>query len=134
MKLPLFVLVSICLSAQPAFFGRELLGRVTNTSVTVNVAPVNALEFYFEYGTVSGAYTSKTATVSTPAATPLHVLIDKLQPDTRYYYRLRYREPGAAAFLEGVERSFRTQRPRGITSSVRPVPLRASNQRWNPTT
>lgn len=110
--------LGICvLYSQPAFYGRELLGRVTNTSVTVNVAPVNALDFYFEYGTTPGTYTGKTAAVSTPAATPMHVLIDKLQPDTRYYYRLRYRDAGTATFLEGEERSFRTQRPRGSTFS-----------------
>lgn len=114
---PLLLLISpiALLLAQPTFHGRELLGRPTGTSITINVAPVNALDLYFEYGTVKGAYPSRTPTVSTPANTPVHVLIDKLTPNTRYYYRMRYREAGSSLYLEAPERFFHTARPRGST-------------------
>ena len=36
-----------------------------------------------------------------------------LQPNTRYYYRLRYRAPNTTTFLTGAEATFHTQRPPG---------------------
>ncbi|MFN9895351.1 MAG: metallophosphoesterase [Acidobacteriota bacterium] len=105
----------LTLDAQPAFYGRELLGRVTNTSVTINLAPAEPLEFYFEYGAAPKTYPERTTPATATADAPVHTLIDKLQPNTRYYYRLRYRTPGAAAYAEGPERTFHTQRPRGAT-------------------
>ena len=111
----ILLLSVLALAAQPAFYGRELLGRVTNTSVTVNLAPAEPVEFYFEYGTAAGSYAERTAAATATGETPVHTLIDKLRPDTRYYYRLRYRAPGAGAYAEGPERTFRTQRPRGST-------------------
>jgi uncharacterized protein (TIGR03437 family) len=97
------------------FTGKELLGRLTNNSVTVNVAADKDLEVYFEYGTASGAYTAQTAAATFPGGIPFNVVIDKLQPNTRYYYRMRYREPGASPFAAGSEHTFQTQRPRGST-------------------
>lgn len=112
----LFAAVSIVSAIAQDFYGRELLGRIADRSVTVNVAPVQAAELYLEYGVTRGAYTSRTSTVTTAAATPVHIGIDKLEPDTQYYYRLRYRNAGtSAAFAQGEERSFHTQRPRGST-------------------
>jgi uncharacterized protein (TIGR03437 family) len=104
-------------SSTVTFMGKELLGRVTNRSVTVNVAADKDLEVYFEYGTSSGAYSSQTATATCPGGTPFNAVMDKLQPDTRYFYRMRYRPPGAASFLAGAEHTFRTQRPRGSSFS-----------------
>jgi hypothetical protein len=39
--------------------------------------------------------------------------MDGLLPNTRYFYRLRYRRPGEPEFAAGPERSFHTQRPPG---------------------
>ena len=100
---------------QPNFAGKELLGRGTDSSVTVNVAADRELEVYFEYGAASGAYTLKTESRRYPGGTPFEVVLDKLQPNTRYYYRMQYREMGAAAFTARDEHSFQTQRPRGST-------------------
>ncbi len=100
-------------AAEPAFMGNELLGRVTNNSVTVNVAADRDLEVYFEYGTASGAYAAKTASAVHSGGTPFNVVIDQLQANTRYYYRMQYRAPGAAAYAARAEHSFQTQRPRG---------------------
>jgi hypothetical protein len=41
--------------------------------------------------------------------------MDKLAANTRYYYRLRYRQPGAREYTAGTEYSFQTQRPPGAT-------------------
>ena len=95
----------------PDFFATEILGRPTNTSVTVNVVPNKNLELYFEYGTASGNVTNQTATV-TANASP-ESLMDKLSPNTRYFYRARYRQPGSAQFAAGNEHAFVTPRAPG---------------------
>jgi hypothetical protein len=97
------------------YAGSELLGRVTNESVAVNVIAPAGMEVLFEYGTASGVYSSSTSPFESVGGEPIEVTIDDLQPDTQYYYRTKYRLPGASAWAAGVEHSFRTQRPRGST-------------------
>jgi hypothetical protein len=109
------VLCSSALLAPPGprFIAKELLGRPTNVSVTVSVMAEKNIEVYFEYGTTSGSYTGKTATVRAAGNTQIEAIIGELQPDTAYYYRMRYREPGSGAFADGGEHFFHTARPRG---------------------
>ena len=97
------------------FLAPEMLGRPTDRSVTVNVLPAEDLEVYFEYGVAPGAYTGRTPAATLPGDQPSEVMLDGLQPDTRNYYRIRYRRPGAAEFSAGEERSFTTQRAPGST-------------------
>lgn len=117
MKLFALLLLAATASAQVKWIGQELLGRPTNTSITVNVAADRALDVYFEYGTAPGVYTQKTATTRFPATTPFEVVLDKLQPNTRYYYRMQYKDTTAAAFTARDEHFFTTAKPRGATYS-----------------
>ena len=97
------------------FLAPEVLGRPTDRSVTVNVLPAEDLEVYFEYGAAPGAYTGRTPAATLPGDQPSEVTLDGLQPDTRTYYRIRYRLPGASEFAAGEEHSFTTQRAPGST-------------------
>ena len=45
------------------------------------------------------------------------VVVDGLEADTRYFYRLNYSDPGEDEFRQGEEYSFHTQRPKGATFS-----------------
>jgi hypothetical protein len=103
------------LEGQVSFPGPELLGRPTNSSVAINIVPGSAIDAYFEYGTQSGQYTSQTATVSTPANEPLQVVIGDLQANTRYFYRMVYRQTGTSSWTTRDEHSFYTQRSPGST-------------------
>jgi hypothetical protein len=96
-------------SANADFIATEILGRPTNTSVTANIVPAVQMNVYYEYGTASGTYTSQTAPQTAPANVPLETLIEGLQPNTRYYYRINY--DGKT----GAEHSFVTQRATGST-------------------
>jgi hypothetical protein len=96
-------------SANPDFVATEILGRPTDTSVTVNVVPAVAMYVAYDYGTASGVYTSSAAVQAGSPGVPLETLIDDLQPDTRYYYRIRY------GTTTGPERTFVTQRAPGST-------------------
>jgi hypothetical protein len=96
-------------STNPDFIATEILGRPTDTSVTVNIVPAVPMEIYYEVGTDPGVYTIQTSPQLATTGEPLETLIGGLQPDTRYYYRLHYNDK------TGVERTFHTQRLPGST-------------------
>jgi len=99
----------------PVFIAQEMLGRPTDTTVTINASSFKNLEVYYEYGTKSGEYTGKTAIAKATGGEPLNVLVDKLKTNTQYFYRMRYREAGAATFSARDEHTFHTARPAGST-------------------
>lgn len=99
----------------PVFLAQEMLGRPTNTSITINAASYKPLEVFYEYGTKPGTYTGKTAVVPFPAKDPVDVTIEGLKGNTQYFYRMNYREPGAKTFTQRQEHSFWTQRAPGST-------------------
>ena len=113
--LSLILLFTINLMAQDStyFHSTELLGRFTNNSVTINVLPNSDLDIYFEYGFQSQNYTNQTESKSYPLSHPVEVTIDDLEPNTQYFYRMRYRLPDSTDFKIGDEHSFHTQRPEG---------------------
>ena len=103
--------------------GSIMLGRPTDHSVAISVVadinhltPENLFDVYFEYGTVRTELTSRTETVSPFDAEPLVVTIDGLQPNTAYFYRMRYRrrgDNGNSEWLMTKVDAFHTQRPPG---------------------
>lgn len=97
----------------PAFLAPEIVASPTDKSITVNVVPAKKLELYIEYGKESGIYQSKTPAITVEASISKEIVIDQLEANTRYYYRLQYREIGAGAFTNGKENSFMTQRTPG---------------------
>ena len=104
-------------SIDPLFLATEMLGRPTDTSITVNAAAKKNLEVYYEYGTKPGVYSGKTDIVLFQANAGVNVELTKLLPNTRYYYRMRYREAGTTTFNARPEYSFHTARPPGSTFS-----------------
>jgi len=93
----------------------QILGRPTDHSITVSVLASKDLEAFFEYGVKPGTYTGKTGVTKSQSGKPFEVLLDHLKANTRYYYRMRYRQPGEAAYGAGTECSFHTQRAPGST-------------------
>ncbi len=89
-----------------------VLGRPMKHSVTASVLAYADREGVIEFGPKSGALTKKTAVFALKAGAPSEILLDGLQPDTRYFYRLSTRERGGAWIAE-PERSFHTARPPG---------------------
>lgn len=97
------------------FNGEELLGKPTGTSITVNIIPDAAIEYHYQYGTSQGSYGMQTSNTTAVAGQPHEVVIAGLKPNSHYYYRMRYREPGndTADWLTRPEYSFHTQRAPG---------------------
>ena len=91
-----------------------VLGRPTGDSITVNAILELSGQAYLEWGTTPGSYTGgQTTPVAVAAGDPIEVVIDELDPNTQYYYRLQFLETGAATWIAGSEHSFHTQRPHG---------------------
>ena len=95
------------------FAGTEMLGRISGTSVTVNLVPCrNNLSAYAEYGKQSGTYTHKTDILDSVTGEPLEIVIDNLEPDTRYFYRVLVKQ-GDDYFLPRQEGTFTTKKKQG---------------------
>lgn len=93
----------------------EILGRPTHKSITMSILFDAAVEVYWEYGTTSGNYTQKTEIFKLAAETPLEADLTGLTPNTKYFYRTRYKASGATGFLMGTERTFQSPRPAGTS-------------------
>lgn len=97
------------------FGSAELLGRPTDTSVSLNLVPTAAVEAYVEVGVAAGSYSAQTAPAAHAAGEPFVLALEGLLPDSAHHYRLRWRRPGEAAFREGPDRTFHTSRAPGST-------------------
>jgi len=92
----------------------EILGRPTETSITISILSVQQIDVYWEYGSVSGSYSLTTPEVKGLKDTPYEYEFTNLLPDTKYYYRTRYRNSGSSgSFSAGPEHTFLTQRAQG---------------------
>jgi hypothetical protein len=94
------------------FQGQELLGRPTDSSMTINAVIAAEADVFYEYGTASGKYPQKTMIQNSPANIPIITVLDGLQPDGRYFYRMNYRIAGKG-FTARHEHSFHTRRNQG---------------------
>jgi PKD repeat protein len=103
--------------ATPGAHLNVVLGRPTGTSVAASALADAGAEVYFEWGTSPGNYVGTTPTVTSTAGQPVVVTMDNLKPDTRYYYRARFRSRTEVDYRIDPEHSFHTQRSPGITFS-----------------
>ena len=106
-------IITAALKIQAQLPFTEILGRPTDNSISINVYFEQTNQVYFEYGTVSGIYTGSTLPTLTEAGKTLEADFTNLQPNTKYYYRTRYRKIGELLYSEGTEHSFYTQRALG---------------------
>ncbi len=92
-----------------------VLGRPADTSIAASVLVDPGTEVYLEFGTSPGSYPSVTSTERATSGYPVVVEVGGLAPNTRYFYRARYRSATETAFRADAERTFQTQRPAGST-------------------
>jgi hypothetical protein len=102
-------------AATITFTGAELLGRPTDTSISVLILPDSTITLYYEFGTTSGVYTGQTAQESAIGGQPKVTVISGLMADTKYYYRMQYSTDGGSTWTARPEYSFHTQRAAGDT-------------------
>jgi hypothetical protein len=90
-----------------------ILGRPTQGSITVSVLAYQDLEGFIEYGAFPEDYSSQTQLLTFSPDQPREVLIDGLQANTQYAYRLRYRAGNTGEYAATEAGSFQTQRASG---------------------
>lgn len=95
----------------------EILGRPTNNSITVQAFFDASVEVCIQYGVISGNYPNQTAWQVFAANEPAEVIVSNLQADTKYYYRMCYRQPSTTSFITRTEHTFHTQRAVGSSFS-----------------
>jgi len=114
-KINLLLLIFGCKLVYSQTF-TEILGRPTNTTITISILFDQKEDVYWEYGTTSGTYNLSTTPMVAPVDTPLEADFTNLLPDTKYYYRTRYRAFGSStSYQAGIEHTFHTQRAQGST-------------------
>lgn len=90
-----------------------ILGKPTNSSVTASILFDQNVDFYLEYGTQSTQYNLSTNQQSNLANVPDEIELTNLNPNTRYFYRMKYKPTGSSTFLNTPEYTFHTQRAPG---------------------
>jgi PKD repeat protein len=108
------VTVAPATPATPAGFG-IVLGRPTDGSIVASVMADPGTDVYLEYDTASGSYSTKTAVQTVLASGPAVIGLMGLRPDTRYYYRARYRSRTDTDYRADTEHTFVTKRLPGNT-------------------
>ena len=96
------------------FTGGELLGKPTDTSITINIIPDSDIEYYYEYGTSSGDYSDETDHYVAIGGEAHEITISGLNPNTEYFYRMQYNY-ASSGWVICPEYSFFTQRDQGET-------------------
>ena len=107
----LALLLSCTIKAQTF---NEILGRPTDSAVTMSILFDQDVQVYWEIATASATYAITTSTVVASANVPLEFDFLGLLPNTKYYYRTRYRLlTSSGVFNAGAEHTFYTRKPRG---------------------
>lgn len=96
------------------FSWKELLGRPTDRSATVNVVPAMRGEILFQYWVEGSSDTSLTPTMLRDSGEVAEAVLDGLPPDSRCFYRAKFRAIGIdSGFRSGLVREFHTLRMPG---------------------
>lgn len=97
------------------FRGSLVLGTPTLRAIRANIySATQQGSAYLVYGTASGTYPHRSATLAITPDIPREILLDDLAADTRYYYRLVFTPTGGTPG-SGPERTFQTARASGRT-------------------
>jgi hypothetical protein len=105
----LFLTSSYCFAQTKSI----ILGRPTATSVTASILFDQNVQYYIEYGTISGSYSNATTVYNNALNVPDEIDLTNLSPNTQYYYRMQYKLVGAINYTMTPQYKFHTQRAPG---------------------
>ena len=92
-----------------------ILGRPTNSAITISILFKQSTEFYIQYGTNASALNQNTDTFSTTSVFPSEIELINLLTNQLYFYKVYYKTLSASNFLVSSTFHFRTQRTSGET-------------------
>ena len=90
-----------------------ILGRPGINSITLNILSAEDIEAFVEYDKIQSPYNLITQVHVFKGGEPVSIILDNLETNTLYKYRLRYRKPGEEKFAQGPTYQFHTQRSTG---------------------
>ena len=90
-----------------------ILGRPTDTSVTAHIMADENTDCFVEYGTDPNEFAHQTEIFSMLTNDANTILVDGLDPNTQYFYRLWQRPTDLNDFQAGDTFTFHTQRKAG---------------------
>jgi 3',5'-cyclic AMP phosphodiesterase CpdA len=90
-----------------------ILGRPTNSSISLNILPKAGAELSVLYGTAAGAYDQRSASVPSKAGIPVEIELAGLKADTQYYYTVQFAAAKGHSTAPILEGKFHTARPSG---------------------
>lgn len=90
-----------------------ILGRPTATSVTASILFDQNVQYFLEYGTLSGSYPNVTTVYNNALNVPDEIDLINLSPNSQYYYRMQFKLVGATSYSVTQEYKFHTQRAPG---------------------
>jgi hypothetical protein len=103
-----------CTGSDVDFSNNELLTNPDSTSVQVSVVPnESGARIYVEYGDDPGQYSMVTPPQTSDAGVMLVFVMEGLERDETYHYRLIHKKSGETVFGANPERSFKTQKSEG---------------------
>lgn len=93
----------------------ELLGKPTDSSITLQMLFSDSASVMVKYGTDSSNLTSQTGWTTYKDSATIEISLKNLLPDTKYYYRVQHKKPNDVGNTSRKIRSFRTARPKDKT-------------------
>jgi hypothetical protein len=96
----------------PDHFYNIILGRPTDDGVSIRVLFHRDVTAHVLYGSESGKLSERTSAIEFRAKVPNDIVLSKLQPNSRYFYKLVYRTDSGVE-QSSDEYSFHTQRNPG---------------------
>ena len=100
-------------SVIPDYLFNVFLGRPGSDRVTVSVLAWQDMKGVIAYGSSESSLERHTPSFKLTKGQPVSIVLDSLEPDRRWYYRLQYRRPGETLIQEDDVRTFQTQRAPG---------------------
>ncbi len=93
----------------PEYLFNVMLGRPGADSISASVLAWKNMEAVISYGERADAMSLRSHVINLMAGEPQHITLDRLKPNTLYFYQLAYRPEGGKNEYDSV-RSFVTQR------------------------
>ena len=99
--------------SEPVFDGSIILGRPSNSSITANITSNRQTQVYLAWGDVTNSYSNKSNAFEASNLKPATIVMDELEADKMYYYRLYSKDLNTDEFKSTSEYTFRTPRNTG---------------------